>query len=185
MQKKLISICMLLILFSISLCPGALSQQSGANAATLLKSRGSAAAESSSVAPSSSDEQPVDDATYLNHTDFVWSQYAEDLQFSSDILDGYVRKEITREQAMAATMAAYMMTFQQLSSLNGVTPPEKFKEYQNYTANSVGYLQWYLWYMAKFYETNKSTYAVWAYQSFNTTRDYREKALEERLLHLT
>jgi hypothetical protein len=123
-------------------------------------------------------------ADYLQASDLAWNQYSEDLISSSEVLNDFVNKNITRREAMSATTAIYMLTFQATNNLNSVKPTEEYVNYHNYTVNTLTNLQWYLWYMAKFYETNNSGYAIRARENFNYTKMWREKAIEEKLLYL-
>jgi|GEM_PF-1736555 len=129
---------------------------------------------------------PADDeAAYVNSSDLAWRQYSEDLIASSEILNDFVQKNITKRQAMTETMGIYLLTFQAVSQLNKLKPPERYISYHNYTILSMTGLQWYLWNMAKFYETGNSGYALEARNNFNSTKSWRDRALEERDMFLS
>lgn len=129
---------------------------------------------------------PVDEETaYVNSSDIAWHQYSEDLFASSVVLNDFVQKNITRREAMTETMGIYLLSFQAVSQLNQLKPPERYSTYHNYTILSMTGLQWYLWNMAKFYETGNSGYAMVARDNFNSTKSWRDKALEERDMFLS
>jgi len=130
-------------------------------------------------------ENLTQEASYVQMSNQAWIQYSEDLIASSEILDDFVNKNITRREAMVQTIGVYLLTFQATNNINSMTPPENYADYHNYTVNTLVNLQWYLWNMAKFYETNNSGYAIVARDDFNYTKSWREKAIEEKMLRLS
>jgi hypothetical protein len=137
-----------------------------------------------SLTAAQNSENASSEESYVVQSNQVWQQYSEDLIASSEILDDFVNKNITGREAMVQTIGVYLLTFQATNNINSMKPPEKYADYHNYTVNTLVNLQWYLWNMAKFYETNNSGYAIVARDNFNNTKSWREKAIEERMLYL-
>ncbi len=132
-----------------------------------------------------SQNSAVNESTYVNMSNQAWKSYAEDLRYSTKILNDFAHKNITSDQALASTMGLYLLTYQSSSQMSRVVPPEKFANFHNNTVRSMYNLQYFLWNMGKFYETNRTEYIIVAQDYFNVTTSYREKALEDQVLNLT
>ena len=102
-------------------------------------------------------------------------QFSEDLNQSSYILDEFVRKNISGRDAMIATSSLFVMTSHTMENVEDSAPPEKYLIYHNNTLQGLGALREYLWNMAKFYETNKISYAIRARDNFNKSLYYYGK----------
>ena len=120
----------------------------------------------------------LNDSTYRNLMELVRTQYQEDLNYSSYILDEFVKKKIDARAAMTTTMTLFILTSETVTMVDQIKPPVKFKEYQNTTQLALINLEGYLWNMVKFYETNKRVYAMQAHDNFNNSRSYYEKGVE-------
>jgi len=102
-------------------------------------------------------------------------QFSEDLNQSSYILDEFVRKNISGRDAMIATSSLFVMTSHTMEKVENSAPSEKYLIYQNNTLQGLKALREYLWNMAKFYETNKISYAIQARDNFNKSLYYYAK----------
>jgi hypothetical protein len=120
----------------------------------------------------------LNDSTYRNLMELVRTQYQEDLNYSSYILDEFVKKKIDARAAMTTTMTLFILTSETVDMVDQIKPPAKFKEYQNTTQLALINLEGYLWNMVKFYETNKRVYAMQAHDNFNNSMSYYEKGVE-------
>jgi hypothetical protein len=127
--------------------------------------------------------QLLSDSDYRNVTDGVLVQFSEDLNYSSFILDSYVKGNISRESALASTISAYVLNIHSINTVLRVEPAEKFSDYHNYLTLMLSDFQMYLWNIAKFYETNNGNYALSAREKYNSTTENYENALQERVLN--
>jgi hypothetical protein len=107
--------------------------------------------------------------------ELIWAQYLDDLNYSSYILDEFVKNKINGRESMDSTMTLFVMTSQTVDMLDQIKPPAKHAQYHNDTLNALVNLEGYLWNMAKFYETNRRVYAVQAHDNFNRSMSYYEK----------
>ena len=117
----------------------------------------------------------LNDSTYLDLMELVRTQYQEDLNYSSYILDEFVQKKIDARAAMTTTMTLFILTSETVDMMDQIKPPAKFEEYQNTTQLALINLEGYLWNMVKFYETNRRVYAMQAHDNFNNSMSYYEK----------
>jgi hypothetical protein len=102
----------------------------------------------------------------------TWSQYNEDLNQSSFILNEFVKKNITNSEAMTATTSLYVLNSFTLEQMNREKPPNRYEINHNSTLRALEALRLYLWNMAKFYETNRISYAIDARENFNSSLYY-------------
>ena len=123
-------------------------------------------------------------ANYSQESLAALFDYTNDLNYSSQILDGYVNKSISNSEAIQSVMAIYTMAGRTESNMARVEPPAKYAEFHNYTLNAVEYFRLYLWNLAKFLETKYPVYGVEAQSYLNKSLDYRQKAIDESLLVL-
>jgi hypothetical protein len=117
----------------------------------------------------------LNDSKYLDLMELVRTQYTEDLNYSSYILDDFVKKKIDARAAMTSTMTLFILTSETVDMVDQIKPPSKFEGYQNTTQFALINLEGYLWNMVKFYETNKRVYAMQAHDNFNNSMSYYEK----------
>lgn len=103
------------------------------------------------------------------------TQYEEDLNISSYILDEFVKKNISSNDAMIATTSLFILASHTLEMIEAAKLPLEYADYHNDTIRALKYLREYLWDMAKFYETNEISYALSAKENFNNSIYYYEK----------
>lgn len=123
-------------------------------------------------------------ANYSQESLAALFDYTNDLNYSSQILDGYVNKSISDSEAIQSIMAVYMMAGRTESNIARVEPPAKYANFHSYTLNAVEYFRLYLWNLAKFLETKYPEYGVEAQSYLNQSLDYRQKAIDESMLVL-
>jgi len=162
-----------LILFSLllfaSICfIDSVSAQDGKNVVRSLTEKGS----SPGIIASKMDNESI----YRNLLNSTWSQYNEDLNYSSIILAEYVKKNITAREAMVATVSLYTLTSKTEDEFHKAKAIYKYKNIHNNTIAALSNLEGYLWNITKFYETDKTIYAVKARESFNSSLYYFGKA---------
>ena len=116
---------------------------------------------------------------YLNLSNTAWNMYNEDLVYASQILDEFVKKNISSRNAMMATTSAYVLDSITASNVAKTNPPEKFILLHRDTTQAFNYLQSYMWNLAKYYETGEGKYATVARNSFNSSIQFKEKADEK------
>lgn len=109
----------------------------------------------------------LNESSYLYLIKFIRSQYREDLDYSSGLLDEYVMGNISAMDAMTTTMTLFVLTSEASDMVNHIIPPKEYSEYQNLTQSALISFKGYLWNMVKFYETNRREYAAQAYDNFN------------------
>jgi hypothetical protein len=114
--------------------------------------------------------QNVTDAPYKDLLQRALGQFNDDLNQSSLILDEFIRKNISRRDAMVASTSLYVLTSHSLDSINQTQPPKKYATYFNFTIQALENLRDYLWNMVKFYETSKTDYAITARINFKIGR---------------
>lgn len=168
-MSKILTICIILFVFAISICSGLISGQGkdSLNEKLIVQQA-----------------LKSNESTYKNISGQTWLEYHDDLNYSSMILNDYVKKNISSKEAMLYAVSLHSLVGQTTVNLNSVEPPQKYKSYHNYTLTALLDLHSYLFYLAKFYETNNPRYAVMARHYFNQTLSDQNLAAEERLLHL-
>jgi hypothetical protein len=118
------------------------------------------------------------DAFYRDLLTQTLSQYNDDLNQSSIILDEFIKKNISNRDAMVASTSLYALSYHSLNSINQTQPPKKYANNFNSTIRAIENLEEYLWNMGKFYETSKTSYAITARLNFNASMHYYEKGRE-------
>ncbi|MDM7939572.1 MAG: hypothetical protein QUS07_04435 [Methanothrix sp.] len=103
------------------------------------------------------------------------TQYDEDLNSSSYILDEFVKKNISSNDAMIATTSLFILASHTLETIEDAELPLEYAIYHNDMIQALEYLREYLWDLAKFYETNEISYALSAKDNFNSSLYYYEK----------
>lgn len=117
----------------------------------------------------------LNDSMYLGLMELVRTQYLEDLNYSSYILDEFVQKKIDAGQAMTSTMTLFILTSETVDMVDQIKSPAKFEEYKNTIQLALVNLEGYLWNMVKFYETNRRVYAMQAHDNFNRSMSYHQE----------
>jgi hypothetical protein len=110
--------------------------------------------------------------------------YTNDLNYSSQVLDEYVNKNISESEAIQSIMAVYLLAGRTESNIAKVEPPTKYSNFHNYTFNAVVNFRLYLWNLAKYMETRYPEYGVEAQTYLNQSLEYRQKAIDESVLIL-
>jgi hypothetical protein len=111
-------------------------------------------------------------SAYRDLLGLIRTQYAEDLYYSSVLLNDFIAKDIDAKGAMTSTMTLFILTSKTVDMLDQITPPNELAEYQNTTQLALINLEGYLWNMVKFYETGKKEYANQARINFNESIIY-------------
>jgi hypothetical protein len=119
-------------------------------------------------------EDRLNRSSYLDLMELVGTQYLEDINYSSYILNEFVNNKIDSREAMTTTMTLFILTKETGDMLDQIDPPSGFEEYQNNSQLALVNLEGYLWNMVKFYETNKRIYATQANDNFNMSMNYYE-----------
>jgi hypothetical protein len=114
----------------------------------------------------------LDHSTYMDLMKLIRTQYEEDLDYSSKVLNDFVNKNIDSRGAMTSTMTLFILTSKTVDLLDQISPPSDLIEYQNTTQLALINLEGYLWNMVKFYETSKKEYAIQAHVNFNESIRY-------------
>jgi hypothetical protein len=105
-----------------------------------------------------SDSPQQAESEYMKTSDAIWSQFWQELSFSSFVLDRYVSGNMTAEDAFTRTISAYILCSDTVAAANSVQPPEKYRDLHSLTLSSLINLQAYLWNQAKYYETTSIGY---------------------------
>jgi hypothetical protein len=125
----------------------------------------------------------LSDSDYRKATDGILIEFNEDLNYSSSVLNSFVKGNISRERALTSTTSVYVMNIHNINTVLRVEPSEKFSKYHNYLTLMLTDFQMYLWNLAKFYETNNGNYALRAREMYNSTTENYDNALQERVLN--
>ena len=126
--------------------------------------------------------QAQNETSYINLSNKIWGFYNEDLKYSSKVLDEYIKKNLSRGEAMQAMTSVFILDYQATNMFARIKPPEKYSEYHNNTVNAIITLQGYFLNLAKFYETGLPGYGKSAQALFNQTIKYHDKVIEERII---
>lgn len=124
----------------------------------------------------SADSNQLAEADYLQASDAIWSQFWQELSFSSYVLDRYVSGNITAEDAFTRTVSAYILCSDSIMAINSIKPPEKYRDLHNLTILALVNLQAYLWNQAKYYEAISIEY--WNLERYEKTgsKQYLDQA---------
>ena len=126
----------------------------------------------------------VTEGNYSQISRAAWFDYANDLDYSSQVLNEYANKNLSQSEAIQSIMAIYSLAGRTESNLARAVPPKKYVKYQNYTFNAVENFRLYLWNLGKFVETSYASYGITAQTCLNQSLDYRQKADDESVLIL-
>jgi hypothetical protein len=107
------------------------------------------------------------------------NQYRDDLNYSSRILDAYVKKNISDQDAFTSTVSIFTLVSQNLEDVEQIKPPKDYLNQYNNSMSAVFNLKWYTWNLAKFYETKNIIYAANARDYFNKSLKYDNEATRE------
>jgi hypothetical protein len=130
---------------------------------------------SESSAGLQSDNRDLDKSAYWDLMDLVKTQYIEDLNYSSDILNKFVNEKIDANEAMTTTMTLFVLTSSTVDMVDQINPPGEFIGYHNTAKLALINLEGYLWNMVKFYETNRREYALQARYNFNESMKFNRE----------
>jgi len=122
------------------------------------------------------DDASINASIYMYISNGVFNEYQEDLNYSSKILDEFVKGNISKRDAMIATTSLFTLTSQTAEAIVRVSPPPEFADYHDNSVGTLVYFKAYLWSLAKFYETGATKYAVQANDSFNISVKFYEAA---------
>jgi hypothetical protein len=125
--------------------------------------------------------EKLNDSAYLYLMELVRTQYKEDLNYSSYILDEFVKNKTSAREAMTSTMTLFTLTSETVDMVDQITPPDEFMDYQNSTQLALINFEGYLWNMVKFYETNRRVYAMQAHDNFNKSLSYFQEGTKTAL----
>lgn len=125
--------------------------------------------------------QAENESQYIDLSNALWSNYNEDLSYSSAILDKYVNNNITRQEAMEAITSVIVLNSEIADSITKLTPPEKYISYNENAVKSFTDFQAYLFNLAKFYQTGNDAYALEARDRFNESIEYHDRAIESQM----
>jgi hypothetical protein len=106
--------------------------------------------------------QQLNESSYKQAMDRVWNQYNDDLNYSSSILDQFVRKNISSKEAFITTVSLYVLNKETINAINLITPPESYRENHNTSISLLIGIENFYWNMAKYYETQDRNYAIQA-----------------------
>lgn len=112
------------------------------------------------------------DSSYKDQLMSALDLYRDDLNYSSEILDEYVKKNISNREAFVSTVSIFALVSQNVEEVTRLQPPEKYKDHHDRSLQALLNLKWYIWSLAKFYETNNVIYASKAREYFNTSLKY-------------
>jgi hypothetical protein len=116
--------------------------------------------------------QQLNESSYKQAMDRIWRQYNDDLDYSSLILDQFVRKNISSKEAFISTISIYVLNKETLNAINLITPPESYRENHNISKSLLIDIGEFYWNMAKYYETEDRIYAVQARIKYNESSYY-------------
>jgi len=112
----------------------------------------------------------------------IWNSFVENFDYQWEILNSTARGNASNESirdAMIATTALLVLNSQGLAEAESITPSEKFRDFHNYTVNSMKYFNIYLYNMAKLFETRKAKYSTAAGDAFNYSVEYYNLGKQE------
>jgi hypothetical protein len=122
----------------------------------------------------------INESIYKKLLNSTLAQYNEDLNYSSNILDDFIKENITGREAMVATVSLSVLASQTVDGFRSSNPDKNYSNSYNNTILAFSSLRGYLWNISKFYETEKTAYAIKARESFNSSLKYYEKARVEK-----
>ena len=105
----------------------------------------------------------------------IWNSFVENFDYQWDILNSTAQGNGSNESirdAMVATTALLILNSQGLAEAESITPSEEFRDFHNYTINSMKYFNIYLYNMAKLFETRKAKYSDAGRDALNYSVEY-------------
>ncbi len=121
---------------------------------------------------------PMNESSYRSFLGTVQSMYREDFNYSGSVLENYVNKTISEEEAMVATTSIFLLTSHSLALLDINKPPKIYERAYNNTHMALTNLRSFLWNMSKFYETNRGSYLIQARKNLNESVSYYKASQE-------
>lgn len=107
----------------------------------------------------------------------IWNSYVENIDYQGDVLNRVNQQNASNESfrdAMVAFTALFILNTQGLSNAESITPDEEYRDFYNYTINSMKYFNVYLYNMAKLFETRNVRYSTVGREAFNISVEYYE-----------
>jgi hypothetical protein len=108
-----------------------------------------------------------------------WNQYMENLNYSSDMVDLFMKKNITNEEAMHLDASLMTLNAYTISAYETIQPSDDREKFHGFALEAMNHFQDYLFNMGKFFETNDGTYLLVARDYFNQTQDSYVKGKAE------
>ncbi len=105
----------------------------------------------------------------------IWNSYVENFDYSWEIMNNTAQGNGSNESirdAMVAITALLVLNSQGLAEAESITPSEEFKDFHNYTINSMKYFNIYLYNIAKLLETRNARYSNAGRDAFNYSLQY-------------
>ena len=116
--------------------------------------------------------QQLNESSYNKVMGQVWKQYNDDFNYSSLVLDGFVKKNMSANEAFMSTISLYVLNERTINTFKLITPPQTYSQNHNLSLSALINLEDFFWYMAKYYQTQEKVYAVYARDKFNESRYY-------------
>jgi len=105
----------------------------------------------------------------------IWNSFVENFDYQWEILNSTAQGNGSNESirdAMIATTALLVLNSQGLAEAESITPAEEYRDFHNYTINSMKYFNIYLYNMAKLFETRKARYSTVGTEALNQSLEY-------------
>jgi hypothetical protein len=129
------------------------------------------------LAENGSQNESYNSSYYYRSLKSALDQYEEDHLVTTRTLNDYVSKNISAGEALVNTTSILMLNSMTLENMRKLNPPENYSNYQSDVINALTEFQYYLWNLAKFYETRKVDYVLEARKRYNISRSYYTKGL--------
>ena len=106
----------------------------------------------------------------------IWNSFVENFDYQFEILNATKQSNTTNESIRRDSMVAFssllVLNSQGLAEAESITPSEEYRDFHNYTINSMKYFKIYLYNMAKLFETRKPKYSTSAMDALNYSMEY-------------
>jgi hypothetical protein len=116
--------------------------------------------------------QQLNESTYNKVMSQIWKQYNDDFNYSSLVLDKYVKENISATEAFTSTISLYVLNERTINTFKLINPPQTYSQNHCLSLSALINLEDFFWYMAKYYQTQEKVYAVYAREKFNESMDY-------------
>lgn len=107
------------------------------------------------------------------------AQIAEDFNYVNGIMQDFSTGNITAREAMTATTSIMVLTDQTLDIVQSVQPSDQYTDCYTSTMNSLVWLMNYERYMAKYFQTDESSYGLQGWESYNQTIYYYNLSMSQ------